>query len=90
MPNAAIQFSQVTKRYGLTAALEDFSFSVSPGECVALAGVNGAGKTTLLKCLLDLVSINAGDIVIFGVHIGKPRPARRLLFYPNALARPIT
>ena len=88
MPNAAIQFSQVTKRYGTTAALEDFSFSVSPGECVALAGVNGAGKTTLLKCLLDLVSINAGDIVIFGVPHRQTSSRASLAFLPERFSPP--
>ncbi len=88
MPNAAIQFSQVTKRYGTTVALEDFSFSVSPGECVALAGVNGAGKTTLLKCLLNLVSINAGFIAIFGVPHQQTSSRAPLAFLPERFGPP--
>ena len=88
MPNAAIQFSQVTKRYGRVAALENFTFSVAAGECVALSGVNGAGKTTLLKCLLDLVSIDRGDIAIFGVPHQQTRSRASLAFLPERFGPP--
>jgi len=36
----------VTKHYGATVALQQLSFSVAPGQLVALLGANGAGKTT--------------------------------------------
>ena len=32
--------------------LEDLSFKVERGDCLALIGPNGAGKTTLMNCLL--------------------------------------
>ena len=88
MPNAAIQFSQVTKRYGTVAALENFTFTVAAGECVALSGVNGAGKTTLLKCLLDLVRIDAGEIMIFGVSHQRTVSRTPLAFLPERFSPP--
>ncbi len=41
----------VCKSFGATQALSEVSFSVSPGEVVALIGENGAGKSTLMKLL---------------------------------------
>ena len=37
--------------YGNHILVRDIAFTVSPGECLLLAGANGSGKTTLLKAL---------------------------------------
>lgn len=47
-------------------ALDDVSFSVKPGECVAMIGPNGAGKSTMLKLLNGLMKPDAGRIEISG------------------------
>lgn len=47
-------------------ALQDVSFSVEPGESVALIGRNGAGKSTLLKLINGLFRPDAGVIRIDG------------------------
>ena len=72
MPDLALRFARLNKRYGKNAALDDVSFEVERGENFALAGVNGAGKTTLIKCLLDFCAIDSGSIEILGVpHSGS-------------------
>lgn len=55
--------------------LEDISFRLQPGECVALVGANGAGKTTLVKCLLRLYDPEAGAILADGCDLRQLEPA---------------
>ncbi|WP_185983451.1 ABC transporter ATP-binding protein [Aureimonas mangrovi] len=47
-------------------AVEDISFSVAPGESIALIGQNGAGKSTLLKLVTGTVRPSRGSIGIAG------------------------
>lgn len=47
------------------------SFSVAPGECVALTGPSGCGKSTLLSLLLGLRSPTEGEILIDGVPVDR-------------------
>ncbi len=48
-------------------AIRNFSFTIRPGETVALVGPPGAGKTTLTNLLLGLYAPTTGQIVIDGV-----------------------
>src|SRR4029077_9568338 len=50
-------------------ALNDLSFTVSPGETIAIVGRNGAGKTTLFKLICRLYDPSGGRILIDGVDI---------------------
>jgi ABC-2 type transport system ATP-binding protein len=52
----------IGKRFGERVALRDVSFTVAPGELVALIGPNGAGKTTLLSVLAGVQSPTAGRV----------------------------
>jgi len=58
------------KKYeGRPAALETVSFSVTPGERIALLGRPGAGKSTLLQCLAGLCRPDTGQILIDGLAL---------------------
>lgn len=66
-----IVFESVSFTYPGTEAvvLKDVSFSITPGECVAIVGRNGAGKTTLIKLLTRLYDPNNGAIRLDGTDL---------------------
>ena len=57
-----------------TAALEDFSLIVEPGETVALVGPSGAGKSTVFQLLLRFHDPEAGRITLDGVDLRELEP----------------
>jgi len=76
-----IDFENVSFAYpGGPEVLKDLSFTIYPGEKVALIGTNGAGKTTLVKLLLGLYQPTRGRILIDGKDLRTldPEGHRRL------------
>jgi branched-chain amino acid transport system ATP-binding protein len=61
-----LDFQNVSARFAGFRALQDVSFSVAPGEMVAVFGHNGAGKTTLLRCGMGDVADTDGTITYNG------------------------
>ena len=51
--------------------LQNISFSVEPGQCMAILGNNGAGKSTLLKCLNHIIRPSEGTVMLNGVNLLK-------------------
>jgi phosphonate transport system ATP-binding protein len=54
---------------GDVKALDDVSFSVEPGEFLAVIGLSGSGKSTLLRCINRLVEPTDGQILWDGVDV---------------------
>lgn len=57
---------------------DDVTFSLAPGQFVAILGPNGAGKSTLVKAVLGLIPLSGGEIRVLG---GDPASARRQIGY---------
>jgi ATP-binding cassette subfamily B protein len=76
----AVEFDQVWFAYkGEDWVLRDVSFSIRPGETIAVVGHTGAGKTTLISTLLRFYDVTRGSIRVGGVDIREfdPRDLRR-------------
>ncbi len=73
----SIRFDNVTFSYPSrpgSAALQNFSLTIAPGERVAFVGPSGAGKTTTFQLLLRFYDLAAGRILVDGVDIALARP----------------
>jgi ABC-2 type transport system ATP-binding protein len=74
-----IEVERLTKRYGATLAVDDLSFTVSPGTVTGFLGPNGAGKSTTMRAVLGLVHPSAGKTTVLGVPYRElERPVRRV------------
>jgi ATP-binding cassette subfamily B protein len=57
-----------------TSALADLSFSVAPGERVAIVGPSGAGKSTIFQLILRFYDPGSGRVLIDGVDLARTDP----------------
>ena len=73
-PDAALAFARVTKRFGALTAIEDISFSVDPGEFVAIVGPSGSGKSTVLNLIAGLDLPSEGEVTLGGQPVAGPSP----------------
>ena len=93
--HGVVRVARLTKRFGTVVAVDDLSFTVSPGRVTGFLGPNGAGKTTTLRMLLGLATPDSGTATIGGVDYGqRPRPAKHIgasleasSFHPGRSAR---
>jgi heme exporter protein A len=61
-----LRAEELRHRFGAVTALDGISFSVQPGQTLAIFGPNGAGKTTLLKVLAGLIRPQQGRAHVEG------------------------
>ena len=81
--NNIIEVKNITKTIKEKNILDDISFKVNSGECIALIGPNGAGKTTLMNCLLGNKFINSGSIKINSLNPGNQKLKEYLNILPQ-------
>ena len=81
-----IKVTDVTKRFGDTAALDDLNMTVPKGSIYGLMGLNGAGKTTIIKHLAGFLMEDSGEITIDGQLVpDNEELKKRVLFIPDEL-----
>jgi ABC-2 type transport system ATP-binding protein len=64
--DATIEVAGLSKRFGQTMALDQLSFTVTPGQVTGFVGPNGAGKSTTMRVILGLDAADAGHALIGG------------------------
>ena len=69
-----LRLTNVSKRFGGVAALDNVSFEVAPGEIHALLGENGAGKSTLMAISAGSLQPDEGVIEVLGQKVENLNP----------------
>ena len=70
-PDILLNARGISKRFGITQALDNVSVSFRTGEVHALMGENGAGKSTLGKVLAGLHKQDAGTVELAGMVVAS-------------------
>lgn len=77
-PAPLLEATRLGKAYGAVQALFDVSFTLSPGEVLAVCGDNGAGKSTLIKILSGAQPPSSGRLALRGAPVSFASPAEAL------------
>lgn len=64
-----IRFDHVSFKYDGTKVLHDVSFTVQPGETIAIMGSTGSGKTTIINLIPRFYDVSEGRVLIDGVDV---------------------
>jgi ABC-2 type transport system ATP-binding protein len=77
-----IEIRNLTKRYGGLTAVNDISFTVSPGEVLGFLGPNGAGKSTTMKMITGFLTPTSGTVSVCGHDVeNAPLAAKACMGY---------
>lgn len=78
----SLEVSHLTKLYGTQKALDEVSFSASPGRILGFLGPNGAGKSTAMKIITGFISANSGSVKVMGIDaLNSPKEVSPLIGY---------
>ncbi len=88
MSDSALELIKVTKRYGVTTAVDAIDLKIPVGAYCCLLGPSGCGKTSTLRMIAGHESTTQGDILIGATNVTDLAPARRntaMMFQSYAL-----
>ncbi len=64
-----VRFDHVYFGYEGSSTLQDISFTVEPGECIAIVGQTGTGKSTITKLVNRIFDVTTGSVSVDGVDV---------------------
>src|SRR5262245_6763881 len=85
---AGLFLNNVSKSFGVVAAVAPLSLEIPAGELVCLLGPSGSGKTTLLRMIGGFEEPTSGSILIEGADVAHVPPEKRptaMVFQSHAL-----
>jgi heme exporter protein A len=68
-PAPIVETADLARAFGSRKAVAGITFSLAPGDCLAVFGPNGAGKTTLLRLLAGLLKPSSGSARLAGISL---------------------
>ncbi|MBP6180313.1 MAG: ABC transporter ATP-binding protein [Anaerolineales bacterium] len=83
-----LTLSKITKQFGDTVVVDDFSLEIAKGEFVSFLGPSGCGKTTTLRMVAGFEIPSSGKIILDGADITDKAPNQRnvgMIFQSYAL-----
>ncbi|MDX2208004.1 MAG: ATP-binding cassette domain-containing protein [Gemmatimonadales bacterium] len=83
MPEPAVLFQGVTKRFSGHVAVKQLSMSVPAGGIFGLLGPNGAGKSTAIRMMMDIIEADEGSITVLGSKASARDLSDRVGFLPE-------
>src|SRR5580698_9643901 len=82
--NAILVVDDIVKRFetadGILTAVDHVSFTVAPGEFVAVIGPSGCGKSTLFNVIGGLIDGYEGSVTVAGERLSGPHPSIGMIF----------
>ncbi len=84
----AIECKNIKKTFGSKRVLDGVDIAVNEGEFFGLVGMNGSGKSTMIKAILDLTSIDSGQIRIFNRSHRQVSARKNIAYLPDRFSPP--
>ncbi|MFW5800845.1 MAG: ABC transporter ATP-binding protein [Spirochaeta sp.] len=77
-----VTVQQVHKSFGEVTAVDNVSFTATPGGVFGLIGPNGAGKTSIIRMIMNIIKPDTGQILFDNQQIGED-DKRRIGYLPE-------
>jgi phospholipid/cholesterol/gamma-HCH transport system ATP-binding protein len=74
---AKVELKGVKKRFGSKVVLDGLDLRIEPGESLVVIGGSGTGKSVMIKCVLGILTPDAGQIFVDGKEVTRLRGRAR-------------